>query len=116
MLALLGISLFAVGVVATNPPDISGNWQGGDWGKVALTQAAPGQYSGTYSDGVGKGPGKIELKWSRIERQFNGTWGEGDDRFGTLSVQLAENEIRGALTTDPNSKINPATPRLAPFV
>ncbi len=115
MTALLGISLFAVGVV-TAPPDISGHWSGEDWGRVVLTQAAPGQYTGTYTDTVAKGPGKIELKWSRIERQFNGTWSEGDDRFGTLSVRLVNNEILCALTTDPASKVNPATPRLAPFV
>ncbi len=116
MLTLLGISLFAVGVAATNPPDISGQWRGEDWGQVALRQTSPGEYTGTYSETVGKGPGKIELKWSRIERQFNGTWSEGEDRFGDLSIRLADEEIRGALTTDPKSKINPATPRLAPFV
>jgi len=116
MLTLLGISLFAVGVATTNPPNLSGQWRGEDWGQVALTQTAPGQYAGTYTETVGKGPGKIDLKWSRIERQFNGTWSEGEDRFGELSIRLADDEIRGALTTDPKSKINPATPRLAPFL
>jgi len=68
------------------------------------------------------------LKWSRIERRFNGTWREGQslafspdgkalaasiDRFGELSVRLVGNEIRGAQTTDAKSIINPATPRLA---
>ncbi len=119
MLTLLGLSLFAVGVVSTNPPDISGNWQGEDWDQVTLTRTAPGEYTGTYSDTVvkEKGPGKIELKWSRIERRFNGAWREGDeDRFGDLSVRLSGNEIRGALTTSAKSKINPATPRLADLV
>ena len=116
MLALLAISLFAAGVVSTTPPDISGNWQGDDWGQVTLTQTAPGEYTGSYTDTVvkDKGPGHIDLKWSRIERRFNGTWREGDgDRFGDLSVRLVDKEIRGALTTDAKSKINPATPRLA---
>ena len=101
-----------------NPPDISGNWQGEDWGQVTLTQTAPGEYTGTYTDTVAKekDPGKIDLKWSRIERRFNGTWREGEDRFGDLSIRLADKEIRGALTTDPKSKINPATPRLADLV
>ncbi len=113
MLSLLAISLFAVGVATTNPPDISGQWQGPDWGQVVLKQTAPGQYAGSYNDTVGKGPGRIELKWSRIERRFNGTWREGDDdRFGELSIRPVGNEIRGARTTDPKSKINPATPRL----
>jgi serine/threonine protein kinase len=116
MLTLLGISLFAIGVVNSAPPDISGKWQGEDWGQVTLTQTAPGEYTGTYTDTVvkEKGAGKIDLKWSRIERRFNGTWREGDDdRFGTLSVHLVGKEIRGALTTSAKSKINPATPRLA---
>ncbi len=77
------------------------------------TRQRHGEYTGTYSDTVTKRPGKIELRWSRIERRFNGKWSEGEDRFGELSVRLAEHEIRGALTTDPKSKINPATPRLA---
>ncbi|MGA2255233.1 MAG: protein kinase, partial [Thermoguttaceae bacterium] len=115
MLTLIGISLFAVGVVSTNPPDISGNWQGEGCGQVTLTQTAPGEYSGTYTDTVAKEKesGRIELKWSRIERRFNGTWCEGEDRFGELSIRLADQEIRGALTTDARSKLNPATPRLA---
>ena len=119
MLTLIGISLIAAGVVSTSPPDISGNWQGEDWGQVTLTQTAPGEYAGTYTDTVTKkkGQGKIDLKWSRIERRFNGTWREGEsDRFGDLSIRLMDNEIRGALTTDPKSKINPATPRLADLV
>ena len=104
-------------VQATDPPDIAGRWVGEDWGQVVLTRAADGQYSGVYSETVGKGPGKIELKWSRIERRFNGTWREGEDeRFGELSIRLVGNEIRGALTTDAKSKINPATPRLADLV
>jgi serine/threonine protein kinase/Flp pilus assembly protein TadD len=118
MLTLIGISLFA-GYVSTTPPDIAGNWQGEDWGKITLTQTAPGEYSGTYSDTVvkDKGPGKIELKWSRIEHRYNGTWQEGDDdRFGDLSVRRVGDEIRGGLTTDLKSKINPGTPRLGDLV
>jgi protein involved in polysaccharide export with SLBB domain len=113
MLTLLGISLIAAGVASTNPPDISGHWSGEDWGQVVLTQTAAGQYAGTYTETIGKAPGKIELKWSRIERRFNGSWSEAEDRFGDLSVRLVDHDIRGALTTDPKSKINPATPRLA---
>ena len=56
------------------------------------------------------------MTWSRIERRFNGTWREGEDRFGELSIRLVDGEIRGALTTDARSKINPATPRLADVV
>jgi hypothetical protein len=116
MLTLIGISLFAVGVITSDPPDISGKWRGEDWGQVTLRQTAPGDYSGTYTETVAKekGPGTIELKWSRIEQRYNGTWHEGgEDRFGDLSVRLVENEIHGALTTDAKSRINPGTPHLA---
>ena len=116
MLTLLGVCLFAVGVVETTPPDIAGRWSGEDWGQVALSPATAGEYSGTFSDTVSKQPGKLSLRWSRIERRFNGTWSEGEERFGELSIRLAGDEIRGALTTDSKSKINPATPRLAPFL
>ncbi len=117
MLALIGISIFAVGALSP-PPDISGNWQGDEWGQVELTQTAPGEYTGTYTDTVAKekGHGKLELKWSRIERRYNGTWREGEeDRFGDLSIHLVDHEVHGALTTSDKSKINPATPRLAEF-
>ena len=115
MIATLGVALLGMALMqATDPPDIAGQWSGEGWGQVVLNQTAPGQYAGTYTDTVGKKePGKIELKWSRIERRFNGTWSEGEDRFGELSIRLVDKEIRGALTTDPKSKINPATPRLA---
>lgn len=114
MIATLGIVLFGMFLMDwTSPPDLAGRWSGEGWGHVVLTQSGPGQYSGTYSDTAGKGPGKIELKWSRIERRFNGTWSEGEDRFGELSIRLVDHAIRGALTTDPKSKVNPATPRLA---
>jgi hypothetical protein len=116
MIATLGIGLLGVlAMQATTPPDIAGSWQGEDWGQVTLAQTAPGQYTGTYTDTVAKekGPGKIELKWSRIEHRFNGTWREGeDDRFGDLSIRLMGKEIHGGLTTSAKSKINPATPRL----
>ncbi len=117
VIATLGIGLLGMFLVqSTEPPDIGGQWSGHGWGQVVLTQTAAGEYTGKYSETVGKAPGKIELKWSRIERRFNGKWSEGSegqDRFGELSVRLAGDEIRGALTTDVKSKINPAAPRLA---
>ncbi len=116
MIATFGVAFLGMLLMqATDPPDIAGRWAGEDWGQVVLRQTAPGEYTGTYTETVArsKEPGKIELKWSRVERRFNGTWREGDDRFGDISLRLAGNEIRGAITTDAKSKINPATPRLA---
>ena len=60
---------------------LAGNWSGEGWGQIVLNQTTPGEYAGTYSDTVSKQPGKIELRWSRIERRFNGRWSEGEDRF-----------------------------------
>ncbi len=119
MITTLGIGLLGMlAMQATDPQDIAGQWAGEGWGRVTLTQTAPGEYTGTYTDTVGKEkePGKIDLKWSRIERRFNGAWSEGEDRFGDLSIHPVGQEIRGALTTDAKSKINPATPRLADLV
>ncbi|HEX3315549.1 MAG TPA: WD40 repeat domain-containing protein, partial [Gemmataceae bacterium] len=114
MMATLGLVLCgAMAMFATDPPDIAGTWSGEDWGKVVLKKTDDGGYAGTYTDTFGQSPGAITLKWSRIERRFNGIWREGDDRFGELSVRLVGNEIRGALTTDAKSRINPATPKLA---
>jgi protein involved in polysaccharide export with SLBB domain len=114
MIATLGIALAGIFLAqTTEPPDIAGQWTGEDWGQVVRKKTNATEYTGTYTDTVGKQPGEIELKWSRIERRFNGTWREGEDRFGELSVRSVGDEIHGALTTDPKSKINPATPRLA---
>ncbi len=113
MIAMLGFGLLGFTLLTAAPPDISGEWSSEEWGHVVLKKMNDAEYAGTYDDTFSKQPGAIQLKWSRIERRFNGTWREGDDRFGELSVRLVGDEIRGAHTTDPKSKINPATPRLA---
>lgn len=114
MLAALAVGAFAMLMAANSSPEIAGEWSGGEeWGRVVLKQTNSGEYSGSYSATTGKQLGEIQLKWSRIESRFNGSWREGEDRFGELSVRLVDDQIRGALTTDAKSKINPATPRLA---
>jgi tRNA A-37 threonylcarbamoyl transferase component Bud32 len=111
LVATGGIAAFIM--LTGEPSDISGEWTGDGWGKVVLHRTGPTEYAATYTDTVGKEPGKIELKWSRIERRYNGAWSEGKDRFGKISVRQVGDEIRGALTTDRASKINPGTPELA---
>ncbi len=111
--AALGITLLGMFLLSTQPPEIAGEWSSGDWGHIVLKKTSDAKYTGTYSDTVGEQPGEIQLKWSRIERRFNGTWHEGEDCFGELSVRMVDGEIRGALTTDSKSRTNPATPRLA---
>ena len=113
MIAVSTVGLLGALLLSADPPDIAGQWSGDEWGQIVLKKTNDAEYTGTYSDTVGKQTGEIKLKWSRIERRFNGTWREGDDRFGELSLRMTGDQIRGALTTDPKSKINPATPRLA---
>jgi serine/threonine protein kinase len=111
LLAFSGFGAFMM--LTAEPQDISGQWTGDDWGKVTLTKTGAAKYTGTYTDVFGPEPGKIELKWSRIERRYNGTWSEGKDRFGKLSVRTVGDEIRGGWTTNRKSEINPGTPALA---
>ena len=106
---LLGMFLWQ----SIGPPDIGGRWTGEGWGQVVLEEQRSGQYKGAYTDTFGEEPGKLEVKWSRIERRFNGTWADAEDRFGKISVRLVDDEIRGAWTTSKKSEINVRTPRLA---
>ncbi|MEX2317002.1 MAG: protein kinase [Pirellulales bacterium] len=115
MLGAFGIGLFAIMWQLAGPPEIAGEWTGEEWGRVVLNKVNDGEYKGTYTDTFGPRPGEIELRWSRLERRFNGTWREGEDRFGEVSIRLAGDEIRGANTTDVRSRINPGTPKLVDF-
>ena len=111
---LVGIGGARAFLMATaEPSEISGEWTGEGWDNVVLHRTGSAEYRGTYTDTIGKQPGKIELKWSRIERRYKGTWSEGKDRFGKISVRQVGDEIRGAWSTDRKSRINPATPELA---
>ncbi len=114
MIAAFGFGLLGLFLLqSTTPPDISGKWTGEDWGQVVLEEKRTGQYDGTYTDTFGEEDGKLQLRWSRIEGRFKGTWREGKDRFGKISVRLVDDEIRGAWTTSKGSGINPGTPELA---
>jgi len=114
MVATLGICVLGLFAwQATAPPDIAGEWQGEEWGRVTLKATGEDEYVGTYTDTFGQQPGQIRLKWSRVERRYNGTWKESDARLGEISVRLVGEEVRGAWTADAKSKINPNTPHLA---
>ncbi|MBI1323783.1 protein kinase [bacterium] len=112
MITLMTLALAGF-VIGTEAPDVAGTWHGDDWGTVRLESKAPGTLEGTFEDTVNGQPGKLKLQWSRVERRFVGDWREGDDRFGKISVRLDGDTIRGAITTDPASKVNPGTPQLA---
>jgi hypothetical protein len=108
---LLGVFLMQ----ATEPPDIDGHWYGEGRIEISLTATAPGEYAGTYGAPESL-PGRLELKWSRLQCRFNGTWREGDDRYGELSVRLVGQTIRGARSADPKAVLDPDRPRLADLV
>lgn len=117
------------------PPDISGKWYGAEWGHVELAMSKPGKYVGTYDDTFGPVKGSITLEWLPLEQRYQGKWGEGRDRFGTISVRLYgrktrpyplydggavfmkpqehDGELRGAYTADPTCKLRPGTPALS---
>jgi hypothetical protein len=114
MVSVVGLGLLGIfGWQVTEAPDIVGKWSGPEWGEVVLTATEPGGYEGTYTDTFKEKPGTIEVKWSRLESRFNGTWREGQNRSGKISLRLVDNEIRGAWTTSKESAINPGTPELA---
>ena len=95
----------------SDPPEIGGNWTGEQWGIVALEPTKAGWYEGSYDD-AGSRSGTLELKWSRVERRFNGTWKEANDLGGKISLRLVDEEIRGAWTTAKRTKVETGTPRL----
>ncbi len=80
--------------------------------------------------------GTLRVKWSRVERRFNGTWGSsndrtkvtvtpegaiigykdtrgsGADRSAKISLRLVDKEIRGGWTTDEGAQLESGTPLL----
>jgi hypothetical protein len=99
--------------LSPDSPDISGKWAGENWGDVVLTQGTnPGEYVGTYTEIGGTRSGEIKLKWSAVEGRFNGTWSEGQERFGDLSIRVVGKEIRGAYTNLLKTKGKPGDPGL----
>ncbi len=79
-------------------------------GMDSMFQGRMGGPSGVDSRGIDKDSGTLRLKWSRVERRFNGTWGKGADRSGTMSLRLVDKEIRGGFTTDEEVQLETGTP------
>lgn len=106
---LVMVATLALGLAAmfawqgSAPPDIAGEWTGEDWGAVVLEARQAGHYEGRFTNSDHAKAGSVRLKWSRLERRFNGTWEEGDRRSGRISLRLVGDEIRGAWTTDKES-------------
>jgi hypothetical protein len=114
MLGTIGVTLLGMVLwLAPEAPDISGQWTSEEWGTVVLEAKQPGQYQGTMTDALlqitherGK-TGTIELKWSPLERRFNGTfqtshdlsdpWYQPPTLSGKLSIRLVDDEGRARI-------------------
>jgi hypothetical protein len=83
-----------------------GSWASRDWGEVVLN--ADG--TGTYTDTFGTGPGRIELA-PTCDRSYKGSWGESNQRSGTLVIILSPDgrTITGIWTPDASSTIGSKT-------
>lgn len=81
---------------------LAGAWDGGDWGVVDIDDDGTGTYEGTY----GTGTGRLSLT-ATAERTFEGTWGESEHRFGTLTLELGPDgrSLTGTWTPDARSTI-----------
>jgi hypothetical protein len=83
-----------------------GSWASRDWGEVVLN--ADG--TGTYTDTFGTGPGRIRLD-PTCDRSYKGSWGESNQRSGTLVIILSPDgrTITGTWTPDASSTIGSKT-------
>lgn len=138
MLGLIGMTILGTVLLqVTVPPDVGGQWTSPEWGTVVLERIEPGQYEGTFTgkdvvvkqDKIPEVPavsdkvrqsefqtGNIQLRWSRVERRFNGSWKQGATRRGKISLRLVDNDIRGAWTTSKDIHMDANSPRLADLV
>jgi WD40 repeat protein len=117
MFAALSLGLLSMLVLhASEAPDISGTWTNSEFGAVVLKAMDKGTVEGNYVTSNKEREGRIQLKWSRVEGRFNGTWKEGDDRLGTISLHLVNDEIRGARVFGKRAEIAAGTPNLAEFI
>ncbi|MCU0720877.1 MAG: protein kinase, partial [Pirellula sp.] len=101
----------------TNPTDISGHWTGDNWQHVSLASVneASDWYSGTFVDSSGR-RGAVRLEWSRLQRRYTGRWKVGEAEAGEITLRAGENgTLRGAVSVDPESQLEPGVPRLLEF-
>lgn len=111
-LCLFGMSALGAALwQATEPPEISGAWLNEESGRITLVRYKSGGYVGEL-----KGPGlmdHLELKWSRLERRFNGSWSGKQNAAGRLSMRVVDDELRGAWTSNRFSQQELGLPRMA---
>ncbi len=100
----------------TKPTDISGRWTGEEWTSVTLSTVAEatGWYTGSMTDTEGR-RGALQLEWSRLQQRYSGRWTLGDEQSGSLTLRTRGNELRGAISIDPDSRVAEGMPRLYEF-
>jgi hypothetical protein len=100
--ALCLLICWAIGC-SSKPDPIWGIWDGGDWGTVTLQNN-----TGSYTNTMGTGPGKMDIK-NTNGRNYSGTWGESEQRHGTLQLTLSKdgNAVQGTWKADQNCTVNP---------
>jgi hypothetical protein len=81
---------------------IVGRWNGGGWGYVVMRSDGTGSYTDTYKTG----PGEMKLEVVG-PRTYKGSWGESEQRHGTLEVTVSDdgNSVKGTWEPDPSSTI-----------
>ncbi len=81
------------------PGALTGEWNGRSWGNIVFNG-----YEGTYTGTYNKKLGWIKLK-KESDTSFSGTWGESDERFGSLTVGWEDdNQLTGTWQVDPKAR------------
>lgn len=106
----IGFSPFAAAQTST---DLSGRWDGGEWGEVQLERIGPVSYAGTYAATFKKDIGRVTF--SQVAGKYEGKWWEGAVRIGTLSLEGSSDgrTLSGTWTTSSASSIKPGEPKSA---
>ncbi|MEM9589693.1 MAG: serine/threonine-protein kinase, partial [Planctomycetota bacterium] len=114
-IALL-VGLGFLGFEMTKPVDIAGRWEGEKWSNVKLSsvEEARDWYTGAFTSAEGR-RGALQLEWSRLQRRYNGRWKVGDVHSGSITLRVRDREVRGAISTDPDSRTTANEPRLREF-
>lgn len=69
---------------AQSLPDLTGSWNGVDWGEVVLERIGRVSYVGTYSDTYGKDAGRITFSF--VAGKYEGKWWGGYVPRGCVNI------------------------------
>jgi hypothetical protein len=86
-------------VAADDNADLTGAWEGADWGQVTIDGRA-----GSYTDTYRTGPGRFELRKTG-DHTYSGVWGESKARHGTLTLTLSSDGRKLTGTWAPDADV-----------